>query len=449
MKLKKWILFPVCLMLAGLLCACSAVLPGQSKFDRQVDSGSFSLKLDPLNSEVSETFELKAGDSVAVDVVREAGKIGIAIGKPGQEPVYEGSDVQSGAFRVNIREDGSYAITVSGSGAKGSVSFRMLPAEPAETTEAPTNPSPDPIPTGEATEPATEPVPTETVPETGYRFSHTGTDSRIREALGEELYGDYARLMDALFAAQQEVTLPHTASGAEFRQIQDAVQMNFILNDFLCDPGYLTQTPFTFTPQTQTVSIRYCWEDETLEPEERPCNSREEYLQKVQEFQDLVTDIFARYVTDYENKPQTAKELFDYVADNYTYEINRTITPYRAMYLEKGYCAIFACVYQYLMGQAGIDCWRCSGTVEMGWNDHEWNIIRLDGCYYHVDTTYQATDGSIDGYYFAMSDELCVRLGHGEKENFNMSDELSVGQPMLVCEDQTYDRLYRSWMVGE
>lgn len=102
----------------------------QSKFSRQVDDNRFFVEFYPLNGELTESFPLKKGDVIETYIIINKGYLKIVIGQQGQAPIYEGNNF-SGSFQVNVPEDGSYTITVSGVKADGSTDFRIL--SPAST----------------------------------------------------------------------------------------------------------------------------------------------------------------------------------------------------------------------------------------------------------------------------------------------------------------------------
>ena len=121
----SWIL---CGVLVVLLTAMllPRLLPSQeSRFSRRVEEDFFRVEMKGLNGTLAEAYSLYAGDTIDVQLVHTAGDITVTIGLEGQRAIYEGRNPQVSCFRVNITEDGSYLLSVTGSQARGSVSFQI------------------------------------------------------------------------------------------------------------------------------------------------------------------------------------------------------------------------------------------------------------------------------------------------------------------------------------
>lgn len=72
-------------------------------------------------------------------------------------------------------------------------------------------------------------------------------------------------------------------------------------------------------------------------------------------------------------------------------------------------CEGYAFTFDYLCFLAGIDCFTVTGTNSQG-EIHAWNIVKLDGMWYHVDCTWDdpildpPDSGFIRHYYFLVND---------------------------------------------
>lgn len=294
-------------------------------------------------------------------------------------------------------------------------------------------------------------LPTEELGEQQFQyFSPYGGTARIPDYLGDELHQDFCILVDALYAGEESANLQFCRSQADFEKIENCVKLLFLPKDLLRDKDFLTVTPFDFAEDGGEVRIYYCWQDESLTAEELPCRSKEDYLREIENFRTTVEEILQDCGAGEAAPEELAKALFDWESSTLYYGIDRNDSPFTALQNHRAYCSIYAGLYQFLCEEAGIPCLTCSGVtgaVGVRWGDHEWNIICLNGDFYHVDCTYQGADHYADGYFFGMSDTICSRLDHGEISDFSGTDLL--GQALPPCEDCRLDARYRPQLLEE
>ena len=109
----------VILLMAAMLVGCSsgAIFSGS----KTGDENHFDIEFEVLNSSFTHDLELKEGESLEVTATKESGKISLRIQCGESDPVYQGDNLESTNFKVNINESGTYTITVSGQKAKGHV----------------------------------------------------------------------------------------------------------------------------------------------------------------------------------------------------------------------------------------------------------------------------------------------------------------------------------------
>ncbi len=106
-------------------------------------------------------------------------------------------------------------------------------------------------------------------------------------------------------------------------------------------------------------------------------------------------------------------------------------------------CQGYAKATQYLLDRLGIECALVLGTVDTG-EVHAWNLVKLDGSYYYVDTTWGDASYQISGgeevLDYAMPeinyDYLCVTTAE-----LLRTHTLDGQLPMPVC-DATEDNYY-------
>lgn len=117
--MKKSILIVTVTFVLFTLTACSS-----TTFDGSRTGNESQLIMDYriMNKTDSQTLELQEGDSVDFVIASESGKVNIIMQKENNEPIYQGTDIPTSSFRVEIEETGSYQVTVTGEKAKGSIS---------------------------------------------------------------------------------------------------------------------------------------------------------------------------------------------------------------------------------------------------------------------------------------------------------------------------------------
>ena len=124
-----------------------------------------------------------------------------------------------------------------------------------------------------------------------------------------------------------------------------------------------------------------------------------------------------------------AKAVYDYLIDNCSYDNSYTGNSQKesnttasfadgALLDKKAVCSGYSRAFKLMMDKFGIAC-TCICNDE-----HEWNLVFIDGNYYHIDVTW-ADDGSSDRYkYFCVSDGTIYKnhkkaLGDLPKCNIN------------------------------
>ena len=133
------------------------------------------------------------------------------------------------------------------------------------------------------------------------------------------------------------------------------------------------------------------------------------------EVERVVNQVVTPGMSDYD----IAKALHDYVVLHCDYDMRYytgglPLVSYNAegMLLEgTAVCAGYAKAYQLLLEEAGLSCSYITGTANGG--SHGWNIVKIDGQWYHVDTTWDDPTnkgGDFIRYdYFLKSDSYMSR----------------------------------------
>lgn len=116
--------------------------------------------------------------------------------------------------------------------------------------------------------------------------------------------------------------------------------------------------------------------------------------------------------------------VHDYIARTYSYERHTEGSPfavYTFMNEKHGVCMAYALLFEKMMEVLEIPCYYVIGKAAgEGTEGHAWNMVQIDGHWYHVDVTWDDI-GSIPGRevryrYFLVADEK-MRLDHEWNEN--------------------------------
>ena len=113
--------------------------------------------------------------------------------------------------------------------------------------------------------------------------------------------------------------------------------------------------------------------------------------------QDQVSPVFrsaALYVSGDAQEQEKFSQLYSFLMERYDYKVETSITPaYSLLRHGVGDSRAFATVYAAMCREAGLDCRVISGTCQgESWY---WNLICVDGQYYHLDLLRSNTIGGM------------------------------------------------------
>lgn len=94
---------------------------------------------------------------------------------------------------------------------------------------------------------------------------------------------------------------------------------------------------------------------------------------------------------------------------------------YGAIVNGKAVCEGYAEAYQYLLQRLGIECYIVTGNSKKDGGAHEWNLIKLDGKYYHADITWDDVGalGNLYHNYFNITTEKILE-GHTIEDPYGL-----------------------------
>lgn len=144
------------------------------------------------------------------------------------------------------------------------------------------------------------------------------------------------------------------------------------------------------------------------------------YTMSLQEKEELRIQIEEKVAHILENCPNgedylVVKYLYEYLIQNTDYYLEALHSQdiCSVFLYGESVCQGYAKAFQYLCRQCDLECILVYGTVKNNAVSHSWNMVRADGAYYYVDTTwgdpsYQGTEQQLTGLPEVNYDFLCI-----------------------------------------
>jgi len=113
--------------------------------------------------------------------------------------------------------------------------------------------------------------------------------------------------------------------------------------------------------------------------------------------------IVSNYITSGMSERKKARLLHDWLIYNADYDYSYSNSTAAGVLLEgTGVCNSYSLAYQQLLNKAGIENTLLVGTESM---DHIWNLVKIDGQWYHVDVTWDDSYRGTTAKYFLVTDK--------------------------------------------
>lgn len=118
----------ICILMVALGIGSACLFkpcPQDRVFDgsRVGNPDGYLLDFSYMDRSDSQSIYLESGDILKVAYEIKDGRIDVTIGISDRDPIYRGSDVQTGDFELPISEAGEYVISVNASKASGTLAF--------------------------------------------------------------------------------------------------------------------------------------------------------------------------------------------------------------------------------------------------------------------------------------------------------------------------------------
>lgn len=168
--------------------------------------------------------------------------------------------------------------------------------------------------------------------------------------------------------------------------------------------------------------------------------SASEIPSKIKKFNKAV-NAFLSDIDDSMSETQKALAIHDKIALNCEYKLKGLIsyTAYSALVDKKSVCEGYVRAYNYLLAKVGVD----SKCINNNAKSHCWNIVKIDGKWYHVDVTHDDPTPETKGYvrhkYFLVSDKKLA--SYNSTPHSGYKDDASYNSD-YKCSSTSYDSAF-------
>lgn len=221
-----------------------------------------------------------------------------------------------------------------------------------------------------------------------------------------DIKSEVIAIRDALFSKEKEIQVTTDLTPKELSKVYELVINSepelFYLEDFVFIIPAEEENRYTIYPQNEIALMGY---DDSYS------------------FDAEVEHILS-YVSNDMSDLEKAMAVHDYFARFYEYDMSFEIADINDFFREKkGVCQAYADAYTYILKKKlNIDCYTL-GSVDL---NHAWNVVKIDGEWYHVDVTWDdpaihdvISDTILDDYfgaashkYFMISSDAIRAHGH-------------------------------------
>ena len=167
----------------------------------------------------------------------------------------------------------------------------------------------------------------------------------------------------------------------------------------------------------------------------------------IEAFKKSITSLISSSVMKSDNELTIALSLYIKFSSIVSYDYAAAesdaivdVSSYRALTSYEGICQSFAPAYAYLCLQTGIDA-VAAGGLSVENTAHEWTLVKLDGSYFYMDTTFENGEGGYGLKYFGMTTADRVSAGNYIENTFNIGECNQIWGPEISVSDDRFSAL--------
>ena len=238
----------------------------------------------------------------------------------------------------------------------------------------------------------------------------------------------YKRLMDAIFAREEEVRL------------LDSYDSNLnVLSLALKNPYRFLVKRARLTDDHRSIRLSYAY----------TAAEQEEMIAFIDgEFLSMFDEILELDMTDLEKVLAVHGYFASHIEYDYAYAEELSLSDeqflypeieiYEALQTGKGVCHSYTYLCEFALQQLDIDCLRLTAEISDTEEGHMWLAVRLDGEWYHVDPTWDRDGDCVSLRYFGMND--AERIASGIEDSWNVGVDMNFGP--IECTSERFSSLW-------
>lgn len=200
---------------------------------------------------------------------------------------------------------------------------------------------------------------------------------QIREVSNIQLAGE--RIKSALSACEVGIVLlVHNYMAVDFVQIVEDYAMEH--PEYVIEQPRVTVSIYPDSGRDRVVEVKFTYQ-----------NSRDILREMQSKVQTMFTSA-SLYVSADKQQQDKFYHLYTFIRERFDFRIEHSITPAYSLLLHGvGDHRAFATVYAAMCAREKLQCYVVNGTRDG--EAHTWNIISIDGVYYHVDLLRSSMSG--------------------------------------------------------
>lgn len=267
-----------------------------------------------------------------------------------------------------------------------------------------------------------------------------GSYRYARELLPEHQRSLYDMLNDYVYKLQTQM-IPRDVTEEELTKVISYFRSDNPQVFWMSEKYQYEYNPIT--NKIKSLELSYSFEDSNGEEKTYTLTLLEQMKAQINQKAEEILSAIPAELSDFDK----VQLVHDYLATQITYDelAGNRYTLYGALVDGRAVCEGISDAFMYLMSRMGIESYLVYGS-SLENEPHSWNIVKIDGAYYHIDITWDMPDENSNALIYAycnVSDDKIRKehVVHSPQIGTTPPKEYKDYTPIPVC-DQTKDNYY-------